>query len=214
MFTPSRPHGPLFRSKLDLMGIRFLEGDGSEGDGGGGGGEPKPFEAITSQDDFDKRIQSRLAREREKYADYDELKQAKSKYDEHLESQKTDHEKAIESARGEASTEVTQKFLSKLVGSEVKALASTLGFNDPSDALQVLGSDLPVKDDEPDTDAIKALVEKLATDKPYLLKGDAPRPPRQRPTPKKGEKAETTGEAGKGRAASALRQLSAARKNE
>lgn len=36
--------------------------------------QPKEFEAITSQEDFDKAIQARIARERSKFADYDELK--------------------------------------------------------------------------------------------------------------------------------------------
>lgn len=167
-----------------------------------------------SQEEFDRIIAARISRERDKFKDYDELKQAKSKYDEHLESTKTDAQRAIEEARGEASTEVTQKFLSKLVGGEVKAIASSLGFNDPSDALQALGGELPVKDDEPDTEAIKALVEKLATDKPYLVKGDGPRKPRTRPIPAKGEPADSAGNPGKGRAAAALRQLSASRRNE
>ena len=38
------------------------------------GSEAKGFQAITSQDDFDKAIQARIARERSKFADYDELK--------------------------------------------------------------------------------------------------------------------------------------------
>lgn len=36
--------------------------------------QAKEFEAITSQEDFDKAIQARIARERAKYADYEELK--------------------------------------------------------------------------------------------------------------------------------------------
>jgi hypothetical protein len=177
--------------------------------------EPKETKSYTppaSQEELDRIIENRLNKERSKYADYDELKQAKSKYDEHIESQKSDQQKAIDDARGEASTEVTQKFLTKLVRSEVKTIASVLGFNDPTDAFQVLGEELPVKDDEPDTDAIKALVEKLATDKPYLVAESQARTPRTRPKPKPGEKQETKTE-GKGKAAAALRQLGAARKS-
>lgn len=36
--------------------------------------QPKEFEAITSQEDFDKAIQARIARERAKFADYDDVK--------------------------------------------------------------------------------------------------------------------------------------------
>ncbi|CAD5999285.1 hypothetical protein [Agreia sp. COWG] len=174
--------------------------------------ETKSYTPPASQDELDRIVENRLNKERAKYADYDELKQAKTKYDEHLESQKTEQQKAIDDARGDASTEVTQKFLTKLVRSEVKTIASVLGFNDPTDAFQVLGEELPVKDDEPDTDAIKALVEKLATDKPYLVAEPQARPPRTRPKPKPGEKQETKQE-GKGKAAAALRQLGASRKS-
>lgn len=39
------------------------------------------FEAITSQEALDKIVQSRLARERAKFQDYDDLKQRAEKYD-------------------------------------------------------------------------------------------------------------------------------------
>lgn len=54
------------------------------------------FEAITSQEAFDKAIQARIARERAKFADYDELKTAKSELDKIRESQKTEAQKAQE----------------------------------------------------------------------------------------------------------------------
>jgi hypothetical protein len=174
---------------------------------------PAPeYKAPESQDALDRIVEARLKREREKYADYDELKEAKSKYDELLEAQKTDAQKAIDAAKGEATSETTQKFLTKLVHGEVKAQAATAGFNDPADALQILGATLPVKDDEPDADEIKKLVEQLAKDKPYLLK-DASRPkPAVRPKPAGGGKPDNETHEGKGRAAAALRQLGVNRK--
>jgi len=58
------------------------------------GGE---FQAITSQEDFDARIQKRLARESAKIpADYDELKANAAKFAEWQESQKTEAEKQAE----------------------------------------------------------------------------------------------------------------------
>ena len=173
------------------------------------------FKAPATQEEMDRIIESRLARERDKYKDYDELKAAKTTFDEHTESQKTAAQKAIDAAKGEGTTETTHRFLSKLVNSEVRSLAVSLGFNDPADALQVIdATKLPVKDDEADADAIKALVEKLAADKPYLVKADGTRKPRTRPTPQKGEPADDNGAPGKGRAAAALRQLGAARRND
>ena len=41
--------------------------------------EATEFQAIASQEDFDKAIQSRIARERAKFADYDEVKAAASR---------------------------------------------------------------------------------------------------------------------------------------
>jgi len=199
----------------------------TDGDGGGGGDgtqagaqdgtQPAAYTPPQSQADLDRIVEARLARERQKLAgeyggDAASVKAQLDEYAKYKESQKTETEKAIDEAKQGATTEVTQRFLSKLVGSEVKALASAAGFNDPADALAVIDpASLPVKDDEPDTEAIKKLVEKLATDKPYLLKAGKPTP-RTRPTPGKGEPTDTANEAGKGKAAAALRALGATRR--
>ena len=58
--------------------------------------EGKEFQAITTQEDFDKAIQSRIARERAKFADYDELKASAEKLREFEESQKTEEQKRQE----------------------------------------------------------------------------------------------------------------------
>jgi len=61
--------------------------------------EPKSFEAITSQEDFDKAIQTRIARERAKIpTDYDDLKAKAEKYADWEESQKTESQKANDRA--------------------------------------------------------------------------------------------------------------------
>ena len=211
MFDPFNLSTAMLRPRL-----RFAE-DGGDGGGGGGNessggdGGGQQYTPPATQDDLNRIIESRLAREREKFKDYDELKAAKGKYDDHLESQKTEQQKAVDAARAEAGTEVTQQFLSRLVNTEVKAIAATLGFNDPSDALQVIGGDLPVKDDEPDTEEIKKRVEKLATDKAYLVGGT-----RQRQEPRRERRGEPVDDdkskGGKSKAAAALRQLGAARR--
>lgn len=54
------------------------------------------FAPIESQEEFDKRIGQRLAKEREKYADYDEVKEAADKYKEYLDSQKDEQTKLTE----------------------------------------------------------------------------------------------------------------------
>ena len=56
----------------------------------------KEFQAITSQEDFDKAIQARLARERAKFNDYEDLKAKANKFAEFEESQKTEAQKTQE----------------------------------------------------------------------------------------------------------------------
>src|SRR5690606_33857160 len=124
----------------------------------------------------------------------------------------TDHEKALEAARAEAAGETRTKFLGRIVASEVKLAATAAGFTDPGDVLAFLNSEELVKDDEPDADAIKKAIDKLATDKPYLLKAGTKPTPRTRPRPGTGEQTDTANEAGKGKAAAALRALGANRK--
>lgn len=71
------------------------------------GAEGKEFQAITSQEDFDKAIQSRIARERAKFQDYDQLKASAEKLREFEESQKTEAQKAqerLEAAEKRAAT--------------------------------------------------------------------------------------------------------------
>lgn len=194
-------------------------GGGNGGDSGGAGGnEPPAYTPPASQADLDRIVEGRLARERQRLAaeyggDAASVKAMRDEYEQYKESQKTESEKAIDEARKATETEVSQRFLAKLVTAEVKAIAGVLGFNDPADAMQAIDmAALPVKDDEPDTDAIRKAVEKLATDKAYLLKQGTPRV-RTRPKPAQGEQEnDDTPAGGKGKAAAALRQLGAARK--
>lgn len=56
------------------------------------------FEAITSQEALDKIVGTRLARERSKFADYDELKSKAAEFDKAEETTKSEIQKAIERA--------------------------------------------------------------------------------------------------------------------
>lgn len=58
--------------------------------------QSKEFQAITSQEDFDKAIQARIARERAKFADYDQAKADAAELSKIRESQKTEAQKASE----------------------------------------------------------------------------------------------------------------------
>lgn len=69
---------------------------GTEETNGQGNEAAKEFQAITSQEDFDKAIQARLARERAKFTDYDDLKAKADKFKEFEDAQKTEAQKAQE----------------------------------------------------------------------------------------------------------------------
>ncbi|ROP45940.1 capsid assembly scaffolding protein Gp46 family protein [Pseudokineococcus lusitanus] len=77
--------------------LRLVEGEpGGEpaGGGAGSGGNPPAFEAVTSQEDFDRRIADRLRREREKFAGFDEIKRKADAYDAAEVEKQSDVEKA------------------------------------------------------------------------------------------------------------------------
>lgn len=67
------------------------EPGGDPGDGGGAK-PPEPAKTFT-QDDLDKKIEARLKREREKYADYEDLKKARDELEELKKGQMTEQEK-------------------------------------------------------------------------------------------------------------------------
>lgn len=60
--------------------------------------EQAEFQPITSQEEFDRALGQRLARERAKFADYAELKEKAAKFDEAEQAAKSELEKAIERA--------------------------------------------------------------------------------------------------------------------
>lgn len=177
-----------------------------------GGQQPAEFKAPATQEELDQIIENRLARERKKYADYDDLKARESEFEEWKQSQLTEQEKAIQAAREEASSEVTTSFQKRLVSVEVKTAAQAAGFNDPTDALVVVGDELPLTaDGEPDTEKITQLVKELADKKPYLVAQSQPKRPAGKPK-LPGTKKASEAPTGKGRAAAALRQLGQTRR--
>jgi len=204
--------------RLSIRGLRFLEGEGGDGGGdeggdggdqsgeGGSGGDGKPFTAPASQEELDRIIESRLARERTKYQGFDDIKAKAEKWDQLEEEKKTPSEKAIQEATEKARAEVAGKYERQIAESRVESIATAAGFIDPSDAvLRVLTGEIPKRDDEIDFDELKALVEKLAKDKPHLIAPDRrARPGKQDAKPG----VRVAGAAGeKGKAAAAIRQL-------
>lgn len=209
---------PTLTRKHPLL-VSFNDGDGAGGgDGGSGDGQQQSndggsqYQPPATQADLDRIIESRIARERDKYRGFDDFKAKAAKWDELEDEKKTPSEKAIEEARAKAAGETSAKFERRIASTEIKSIAATVGFLDPADALAVLGDDVPKKDDDIDLDELKKRVEKLAQDKPYLVKEQS-RKPRGRPEPRSGDKQQDdTAKGGKGKATAALRQLAAARR--
>ncbi|RBP66430.1 uncharacterized protein DUF4355 [Brevibacterium sanguinis] len=92
--------------------------------------EAKPeFKPIESQDDLNRIVQERLARERAKYSDYDEIKARAAKLDEIEAANQSDLEKAI--ARAEAAEKRAEEIERAKTEAEravlVERIASTKG---------------------------------------------------------------------------------------
>lgn len=143
---------------------------------------PEPeFAPITSQADLDKVLGQRLAREREKFADYAELQRKAAEHDAAVEAAKTDAEKAVEKARQEGLNEGRSAANDRLVKAETRALAAELKFRNPALAVATVDlSGVKVNDDgSVDAAAIKTALTALATSDPYLVddgKKPGPRP--------------------------------------
>ena len=71
---------------------------GTGGGSDGGANDSKAFTPPASQADLDQIINARLARERAKFADYDDLKSKAAKFDEVEEANKTELQKALDKA--------------------------------------------------------------------------------------------------------------------
>lgn len=93
----------------------------------------------------------------------------------------------LQKERDEARTKAEQieaRARQRVIRSEVRVVASELGFADPSDAHRFLDDDAIELDDDGEPKNVKALLEKLAKDKSYLLKTEGagsagpPRTPR------------------------------------
>jgi hypothetical protein len=166
------------------------------------------FKPIASQEDLDRVIGDRLARERAKFGDYDDLKAKAAKFDEVDAASKTELQK-LQDAVAERDAQIAS--LPNAVRKQAirfASIATSKGFIDPEDALMGIDADLA------DDAAVKAALDDLAERKPHLLR-EAPKvKPPARPKPKAGDKEaddSTIEGQGKERAAAALRQFSSSR---
>lgn len=137
-------------------------------------------EIEIERDALERVLSARLTKERQKYADYDELKQKASRLDEVEDAQRSELEKATKRAeraereRDDAKARIT----ASLSRAAVVSAASRLGALDPDDAADLFllrhADQVTVGDDGQVTgadDAVKAFLDS----KPNLV-GTAPRP--------------------------------------
>ncbi|MFE4197258.1 hypothetical protein ACFRJ9_15445 [Paenarthrobacter sp. NPDC056912] len=91
------------------------------------------------------------------------------------------------------------------MNADIRATAATLGFSDPQDAIALFGdiSTVEITDDGPDAKAIKARLDEIAKDKPYLLKSTTGPKVVTKPKPVKGEESDADNKPGKSKAAAA-----------
>lgn len=142
---------------------------------------PSPPQSFT-QDDVNRIVADRLARESKKFEGFDDLKAKAEKYDAIAAENATELEKAVNQAVETTRADAAKAMNNTLVRAEVKALAAAAQFHDPADAAALLAekfSQVPVDaSGEVDVTAAKALVDQLASDKPHLVRsaGSVPAP--------------------------------------
>lgn len=178
-----------------------------EGEGAGAPETPE-FKAISSQEDLDRIVGQRLARERSKFADYDEVKAKAAKLDEAEAANKSELQKLQDGIAERDAKIATLPKEARQQAIRFASAATRAGFLDPEDALLNI-SDIDLSDN----DAVKAALEELAERKPHLVR--APEEPKKklptRPKPAKGSETgaeDDLGNAtGKERAAEALRRF-------
>lgn len=134
---------------------------------------PEPDKTLT-QADVDRIVADRVAREKNKYADYGDLKAKAAKLDEIEAATASDLEKAVKAARDEATAAERARTAGVLAASEARALAADR-FENPSTAVRLLDlKDVSVSEDGVvDAEGVKSLLDALATSDPYLLKKEA-----------------------------------------
>lgn len=168
--------------------------------------EPPAFAAITTQADLDRIIGGRIAREREKFADYEAIKAKAAEHDKAVEAAKTEAQKAVDAARAEGESAGRTAGNARLLNAEARALAATEGARNPAIAIGALDlSGVKVNDDgSVDADAIKAKLTALKESDPYLFAEPGQTRSTPRPDPTQGKAAETKGGALKGMSGSDL----------
>ena len=130
----------------------------------GGGKQPEgDGERRFTQNELDALIRDRLARERGKYADYDDLKDKAEKYAEYEEAQKSELEKAQEAAKKaeQREKEALERANERLIRAEFIAAASQLQVKHPADAFALADRSAIAVTEDGKVAGVKEAVEEL-----------------------------------------------------
>lgn len=146
------------------------------------------------------RLQQALERERSLRKDAEkkakEASAAEAKLAELETAAQSETERAVAAARKETAAEVLAAANWRLVNAEARALAAEQGFRNPLLTVKTLDlADITVTDDGVvDVDTLKARLDELAKDAPYLLADDGkPRTPKPDPSQGSGRAPALTG---------------------
>lgn len=148
--------------------------------------DPEPQKTFT-QEELDKIVADRIARERKKYdkfSDYDELKKKAEEYEKAEEDRKKaemtaqerlEAEKAEAQRKAQEAEEAAQRAMTaanqRLVKSEFKLLAKEAGIRADAleDAFKLADVSGVTVDEDGNVDGVKAVIESLIAGKPYLV---------------------------------------------
>lgn len=131
--------------------------------------EPKPY----TQAELDRMFQDRVARERAKFGDYDDLKAKAAELDKLQEASKTDLQKAqdAQAAAERRATEAETRAQEKTIRSDIVAEAAKRGLADPSDAIALLDRSVLEFDKDGSPTNIAEAMDSLLKAKPHLVGG-------------------------------------------
>ncbi|MGE7271360.1 scaffolding protein [Brevibacillus panacihumi] len=170
---------PKFRFPIDIQWFSEPEPEPTEPPAA----DPEPAKTFT-QEDLDKIVADRIARERKKYADYDEIKkkaeefeqaEAERKKAEMTAQERLEAEKSEALRKAQEAEEAAQRTMStanqRLIKSEFKLLAKEAGVRADAleDAFKLADVSGVTVDEDGNVDGVKAVIEALIAGKPYLV---------------------------------------------
>jgi len=157
-------------------------GEGTAAGGGGGAGESAPGAGegapakTFTQAELDKIVSERLAREKAKFADHDDLKKKAARLDEIEAANKTELEKAQaerDAAKSERDAAKAEAKATRIRAAAISA-ASEAGAIKPDDVVAVLGPDAIKVNEDGTLEGVKEAVAAILDDRPHWKKATTP----------------------------------------